>query len=253
MDPLPQIQAKDVVIVIPVYKTQISEVERSVLEHCAMVLAKYDIALAHPEELDLSNYKALVPRAQSVPFANQYFRNIAGYNKLLISASFYQAFARYQYLLIFQLDAWVFEDSLLEWCRKGYDYIAAPWIDEPARGKTSALIPFTRLCVNQVGNGGLSLRRVSTHLHISKRLRFLTRFYHYNEDVFWSIFVPMIFRSYRKPTVLEALSFSFEYRPRECYKTIGNKLPFGCHAWERTDHAFWDQHIHLRVSPQNSK
>ena len=240
-----QIEAKDVVIVIPAYKRQVNEVERKVLQQCSRVLAKYDIAIAHPEALDMSNYRTLVPRVQSIPFANQYFKSIDGYNKLLISAAFYQAFAHYRYLLIFQLDAWVFEDSLLEWCNKGYDYISAPWLDEPTPGKTSALIPFTKLCINQVGNGGLSLRKVSTHLRIARRLRLLTRFYRYNEDVFWSIFVPAIFKSYRKPTMLEALSFAFEYNPRECCARIGNKLPFGCHAWERTDREFWDQYIHL--------
>ena len=245
MNSLPQIQPKDVVIVIPVYKSQISEVERNVLERCLRVLARYDMAFVHPEGLDLSNHRALVPLAKAVPFAEQYFEGVSGYNKLLISPAFYQTFEHYQYMLIFQLDAWVFEDSLLEWCNKGYDYIGAPWIDEPTPGKTSALIPFTKLCINQVGNGGLSLRRVSTHLRIARRLGLLTRFYHYNEDVFWSIFVPMFFRSYRKPTVLEALSFAFEYKPRESYEKIGNKLPFGCHAWERTDREFWDQHIHL--------
>ena len=242
---LPRVEVKDVVIVIPVYKTQISDLEWNVLRQCAKVLANYDIAVAHPEGLDLSVYKTIIPRLRSIPFEKRYFSNIAGYNKLLISDFFYQAFERYQFMLVFQLDAWVFEDSLLAWCNKGFDYIGAPWIEEPIPGKNSALIPLTKLCLNKVGNGGLSLRRVSAHLRIAKRLRGLVRYYHYNEDVFWSILVPMIFWSYRKPTVLEALSFAFEYKPRESYERIGNKLPFGCHAWERTDRLFWDQYIHV--------
>jgi hypothetical protein len=240
-----QIEAKDVVIIIHVYKNQISEPEQKALQQCSRVLSNYDIVVIHSEELDISIYKTLIPQMKSVVFKKQYFGTIKGYNKLLISDFFYQTFSRYKYLLMFHLDAWVFEDVLLEWCNKGYDYIGAPWIEEPVRGKTSALIPFTKLCVNQVGNGGFCLRKVSTHLRIAKRLKFLTHFYSYNEDVFWSIFVPMIFKSYRKPTVQEALSFAFEYKPRESYVRIGNRLPFGCHAWERTDRQFWNQFIHL--------
>lgn len=243
-----QIDVKDVVIVIPAYKKQINAVERRVLEQCGRILGRYAVTFVHPEGLDISIYKAILPQAQADSFNERYFKGTAGYNKLLISDSFYQAFSRYQYLLIFQLDAWVFEDSLLEWCNKGYDYIGAPWIEEPTRGRTSGWIPFTKLCLNKVGNGGLSLRRISSHLYISRQLRFLTYFYHYNEDVFWSIIVPMIFRSYRKPTVQEALEFAFEYKPRESYQRIGGKLPFGCHAWERTDREFWGQHIRLTTS-----
>lgn len=245
MNNLPQIQTKDIAIVVPVYKVQISNIERNVLVHGATILSKYPLVLVHPKNLDLSVYKELVPHAQFISFAKDYFKSLAGYNKLLINDSFYRAFSSFQYLLIFQLDAWVFEDSLLEWCRKGYDYIGAPWLEEPTPGKTSAIIPFTKLCINRVGNGGLSLRKVSSHRHIANRLKPLSRFYHYNEDVFWSMIVPMVFRSYRKPSVLEALHFAFEHRPEECYKKIENQLPFGCHAWERNEKEFWGQYIHI--------
>jgi hypothetical protein len=237
------VKVSDIVVVIPVYKEGMTDLECKVLEQCAGILGRYDVVVVHPEGLAVSIYKAVVLHAQAVSFEDRYFTGTAGYNKLLISDSFYQAFAKYQYLLIYQLDAWVFEDSLLEWCNKGYDYIGAPWIEEPTRGRTSCLISFTKLCLGKVGNGGLSLRKVSTHLRIAKQLRWLTCFYRYNEDVFWSILVPIIFRSYRKPTVQEALEFAFEYKPRESYERIGNKLPFGCHAWERTDREFWNQFI----------
>jgi hypothetical protein len=238
-----QVNSTDVVIVVPIYKASLNDTEQQVLRRCASVLRQYDVVLVHPTGLNVESYKKIASSATAQVFPSEYFGSIAGYNQLLISDIFYQAFERYQYMLIYQLDAWVFEDSLLEWCNKGYDYIGAPWIEEPMRGRTSGLIPFTKLCLNKVGNGGLSLRRVSTHLRIAKRLRLLTRFYCYNEDVFWSVLVPMIFWSYRKPTVREALEFAFEYKPRESYVKIGNKLPFGCHAWERTDRDFWGQFV----------
>jgi len=118
MNTFPRIQPGEIAVTVPVYKPRISGVEQSALQNCARVLAKYDLVIVHPLNLDLSVYKEITPHAQFVSFADRYFKNLAGYNKLLISDSFYRTFSRYQYLLLFQLDAWVFEDSLLEWCRK---------------------------------------------------------------------------------------------------------------------------------------
>ena len=41
----------------------------------------------------------------------------------------------------------------------------------------------------------------------------------------------------------EALRFGFECVPRYCYELNGNRLPFGCHAWERYDREFWEQFV----------
>ncbi len=241
-----RISSKDIVVVIPAYKTQLNEVEKSVLRQCLRVLENYDICWIHPVALDLSPHQEIIPQAQATAFDNHYFRNIEGYNKLLISKRFYQRFARYKYMLIHQTDAWVFEDSLLMWCDKGYDFVGAPWLEKPTPMGRPLLWDFTKLCVNQVGNGGLSLRRVATCQRIAGLLKPISWFYRYNEDVFWSLFVPLIFRSFKKPSCLDALHFAFEYNPRESYQRIGNHLPFGCHAWERTDREFWNQFIYLR-------
>jgi len=42
------------------------------------------------------------------------------------------------------------------------------------------------------------------------------------------------------PEVEEALKFSFGIVPRYCYELNNNELPFGCHAWENYDKAFWE-------------
>jgi hypothetical protein len=61
------------------------------------------------------------------------------------------------------LDCLVFSSNLEEWCRKGWDYVGAPWLknaDEPTEGFSA------------VGNGGLSLRNVRSALSVltSKQL-----------------------------------------------------------------------------------
>ena len=57
----------------------------------------------------------------------KYFISKESYSRLLVSKSFYEAFSEYEYILIYQPDCLVFSDQLLEWCKKGNDYIGAPW------------------------------------------------------------------------------------------------------------------------------
>jgi hypothetical protein len=45
-----------------------------------------------------------------------------------LSEEFYQAFTDFEFMLIYQLDAFVFRDELADWCRSGYEYIGAPWL-----------------------------------------------------------------------------------------------------------------------------
>jgi len=44
----------------------------------------------------------------------------------MMSPAFYDAFKAFDYILIYQLDAFVFRDELEYFCSLGYDYIGAP-------------------------------------------------------------------------------------------------------------------------------
>ena len=237
------LKVEDIAVIIPFYKSQLNELETKSLLQCVQILHRYKLVFIHPEGLDLSMCMSLAPNSICESFRSYYFKSILRYNRLLISPSFYRRFSDYKYILIYQLDAWVFFDAIVEWCDKGYDYIGAPWIEEPEGGWTSSLLPFTRLCVGLVGNGGLSLRKVSSHLKISTCLRLVSSLYFYNEDFFWSFVVPKLFRRFSLPGVDEALRFAVEQNPRETFELNGRQLPFGCHAWHYRDTAFWKDYI----------
>jgi hypothetical protein len=83
--------------------------------------------LVQPEGLENDYITKKYSNISVESFPKRYFENIEGYNELLLSASFYERFLDTKYILIYQLDAFVFKDELQEWCDKGYDYIA-PWI-----------------------------------------------------------------------------------------------------------------------------
>ena len=121
-----------------------------------------------------------------------------------------------------------------------------------------------------VGNGGFSLRCVPDFLRVLSRprvfrnplmehwpgnwksnaYRFL-RDYHalvlanrqfnlkVNEDLFWGMFVPRACPFFRVAPAEEAMAFAFEAHPDFLFARNGGRLPFGCHAWDRYDRAFW--------------
>lgn len=61
----------------------------------------------------------------------------------------------------------------------------------------------------------------------------------YNEDNFWSGTLSGSNYEMTKPLPIEALHFSFERFPSECYAITGS-LPFGCHAWRKYQYEeFW--------------
>ena len=67
---------------------------------------------------------------------------------------FYNGFRKYKFMLVHQLDAYVFKDDLLYWTKQGYDYIGAPWFEGMDNAGTNAsLLP-------EIGNGGFSLRKI---------------------------------------------------------------------------------------------
>ena len=64
-----------------------------------------------------------------------------------------------------------------------------------------------------------------------------------NEDEFWSFIAPRYFKDFKVADFECAMYFSFETQPRRLYKTTNNKLPFGCHAWQKYDPEFWKEFI----------
>jgi hypothetical protein len=47
----------------------------------------------------------------------------------MLSIDFYKRFRDYKFILIYQLDAYVFRDELEYWCEQDYDFIGAPLIE----------------------------------------------------------------------------------------------------------------------------
>jgi hypothetical protein len=220
------------------------------------VLRRYPIIFVAPESLNIEEYAKLFIGDNNICFEffeDRYFADIQGYNQLLTSSCFYARFLDYRFILIYQLDAFVFRDELEQWCGLNYDYIGAPWEDvKPSWGYYSKLlhdvplihrfltiVKLLKCPPRNVGNGGFSLRKTMSHYRISSILNRKTGTGRLHEDIFWSFVVPAHIPWYTIPKPDVALRFAFEVRPRESFMKNNCKLPFGCHAWARYDKEFW--------------
>jgi hypothetical protein len=245
-------QVATVAIVIPLYQASLSIAEKASLRQCIKVLGHYPVKIAKPANLDLREISNEYPNIEFVSFDDAYFTGTDSYNRLMVSLDFYRSFLAYQYILIYQLDAFVFRDELTEWCLKNYDYVGAPSLHQAeydALPASSNDVYSKALSQHRVVfNGGLSLRKIPA---IIRYLKIYNRFYPAwlgNEDMLFSQeatrLIPMkLFLNL--PSWEEALHFSFEKSPAATYEIVGRKLPFACHAWERYDPRFWSDHIHI--------
>ena len=246
-----------VTIAVPVYKEFSTKFELYSLERCCTILNKYPISVITHKDLNIQVYINVLEQFGAaykvIYFEKKYFETINGYNLLMISPFFYQSFSAYKFLLIYQLDAFVFSDKLIDWCTKGFDYVGAPWLFVNWENKKSindklpkwASFPFFfqlfRGKDGLVGNGGFSLRKVESHIKYSIQYNGVFPSLNFNEDIFWGKFVAAKEKYFTIPLAKEALSFSIESNPSGCLKLLNGNLSFGCHAWDKEDIQSWDE------------
>lgn len=278
---------KEICIVIPIYKEALNSFEIQSIEQCIKILSDYSIHFICPKGLNVIFYKVKFPEINNYCFFDEnYFKDLKGYNRLMLSDSFYKVFIKYSYMLVYQTDCYVFRDELLDWSIRGYDYIGGVWFDgfvgDPSLGAK----------LWHAGNGGLSLRNIKTMIRLLSSKKPLKNFkqlvvekkkiykidkFNFLKELF---LLPLNFIGYKNnfnyqvkkfdgnedvyfmevysqynvleiPKVEEVLSFSWDRHPAFLYKKL-NKLPFACHAWYREDapyegnKTFWFQQIQIK-------
>ena len=260
-----------VAVVIPMHRLPLSFEELKSLSVARKSLLSHPRFIISPQSLEVP--PQFLKEEQLIRLPDRFFTYPDGYNRMLMSSFFYKAFEEFQYILIYQLDCLVFRDELTEWCDRNYDYVGSPWKDHYSDNPNE----FSW----KVGNGGFSLRKVSTALKVlGKRIKrgalypvpppssvkpgfwkwllqnSINRLkqhlnlwtvedelmnYRENEDRWWAVDVLQVRHDYKKPSVEEAMRFGFEVEPRRCLQMTGGKLPFGCHAWWKQDRGFWEE------------
>jgi hypothetical protein len=191
-----------------------------------------------PEQLKLPK---TVVHLKTERFEDFYFEGIKGYNQLPLSKKFYERFSAFDYILIHQLDAFLFKEQLEFWCDQNYDYIGAPWLRDDrflAKLFRSKKIRSRNIIFNNVRNRGLSLRKVKTFKRFTTEQSEIIDNYKHDElygieDVFWSIIAPQ-FQKIEIPNCKISGKFSLDRKPEFGMKTNKSVLPFGCHRFEKS-------------------
>lgn len=258
------------VVVIPIHRLPLHPDEQVSLTVARKTLKSYCRIFVAPADFPVPD--SFLEGERVVRFPRRFFSYPYGYNRLLMSSRFFSAFENFSHVLIYQLDCLVFRDELNDWCSRNYDYVGSPWLDNHGHEGTDPTW--------KVGNGGFSLRRVSTALGIlRKRIKRGSLFpvppvhlpkpdfwgwlstnvrkrikqhlnlwtvedelenYGDNEDRFWALDVLQVTTEYTKPPVDEALRFGFESHLPLCLEKSHGEMPFGCHAWWKHDRHFWE-------------
>lgn len=233
---------KQFVIVIPVYKDKLDCIEEISIKRLIDVIGdkNYPIALVCPESLDLSVYKEYIPSLIEERFDDKYFKSTATYSQLCISYDFYNRFSEFEYMLIYQLDCYLFYDAIEKWCNEGFDYVGGPIVSTDCGWDT--VKKAQKKYQPYVGNGGFSLRKIETFKDICNPEGELRTTYKLTDDklqnIIWEdkYFCNDLYNIYKMhiPSYSDAVWFGLDMSVDVIYGYFGWKgTPMGCHSWDK--------------------
>ena len=218
-------ELKEAIVLVPVYRNSLEWFEKKSLLRGRKVLSKWKLVFISPMGCNIS--QEILQYGDGVErFPDHFFCGRDGYNSLMLSECFYKRFLDYKYVLIYQLDAFVFSDRLHEFCMMDYDYIGAPW--SAPMGVRSFRQKRYRI---RVGNGGFSLRKTKACLDLLADTRGLQKDWSDNEDSFFGYCGKYKIDGFKVAPIHIAGKFSIERPVKRLLEKNRGKLPFGCHAW----------------------
>ena len=225
---------KKVAVVVPAYREKLAEYEEIALRQMEKVLGGYDRYFVAPEGLNV-NYGPYCQGMRVLYFAKECFKSTVTYSQMLLSPNFYACFEEYEYILIHQMDAFVFGDRLKEFCDMGFDYIGAPALK---------YVPLWHYMDARVGNGGLSLRKVASCRRIlSNRDFFATHPFRNDflvyEDTFFGFAGTQPDMDFKVADLVTARKFSLQDEVQHALRGPVIELPFGVHGWQKINTGLW--------------
>jgi len=266
---------KLVAVVVPLSnRVELTPDEQISMRHLTHYLGKYDKFLVVPQNLKVNYPDFFIKR-----FDDKFFGSIMAHRNLVLSPIFYKAFIEYKYILIYHLDSLVFSDQLKQWCELDFDFIGAPWIkhkDTPYAGNPDyegkvgnsgfalkKVESFLKIIyspryyedpVKYWEQNYASSKKYIQYMNLPKKyLIYLKRFNGARREIyknkspseehFLANRATYYYPEFKIPSVKTALRFGFECVPRYCFEKNNHTLPFGCHAWQKYDRAFWEPYL----------
>lgn len=218
---------------IPVFKQTLSKTESARVSISLRNSHENNFFVA-PHGLDIDYYRNLWPDVQFRFFPKRHFESTTTYSDWLLSPEIYREFRDFQFLLICQTDA-ILLKPIPKNFDPNWDYIGAVWVQpfhlswDPIKG---TLRIGNGRYINRsvsVGNGGLSIRRVSKFRFASILIPRLRN--RLNEDQVWSFFGPFV--GLRIASSEEAKWFFIETQASNLDAASPLPSTFGVHGLEK--------------------
>ena len=190
-----------IAIVIPIYKDSLSPIEFQRISLSLKNSGPNPVFFIHPSNLVLDYYRKTFQGVLYKSFEDSYFNSRNSYNSLVLEEEFYQRFREFSYILICQSDAFIIRD-ISPLINLDFDYIGAAWNPPYSFTRIGKFyfvnrpkwIPGRKVKIS-VGNGGLSLRRVTSMIEIIS---------HMKNDHYWNRLISIAGRK-----INEDLAFSY--------------------------------------------
>ena len=164
------------ILVTPTHQAELSEIEKAMLVQSLSLNSHYEHCFVVPRSLDTSIITQEFSNSSIIRLEDARFESARAYNNLLLDSYFYELFSDFNNLLILQTDS-VLIRTIKHSDFEGYDYVGAPWVrkirvtkfrkDLHGNNKRLCWLPFTSI---QVGNGGLSFRRLSAMIELMSQI-----------------------------------------------------------------------------------
>lgn len=219
---------KDICIIIPIYKDNINNLlsndEIESINHTIKIMYNYDIYFLCNENLDITFYK----KFSNVKYKFFNFKTKEQYSNMCLNYKFYKMFLDYKYMLICQPDAYIFKDTLIEWCNKEYDYYGSLilFYDNYDAILTDDVDNINAYTIKAF-NGGFSLRNINSFYNVCYKNKEQLINETMNEDLYicWHLNDHL-----KIITPKDAIKFGAETLVHSIYPKLYNELPFGCHT-----------------------
>ena len=177
----------------------------------------------------------IIHKFKTVYYDDICFSSLNAYNNMLmLSENFYGDYSTsYDYMLVYQLDGYIFDNQLDYFLDKNYDFIGGYYL--PLYVNDLKYNNFNNLDVERqlIMNGGVALKKISfclnaLRMHYSEFIEgcvFNNIFAYINEDTYFSMFYET------KVDAIESMKFSLNWSGAENYWAIINfEYPFCCHG-----------------------
>lgn len=231
-----------ILTLVPIYMEELSGNDKRSLDEIYEKLKVVPLEFIAPANLDREWYRCTYPDIPIKSFEQWNKKSLQDYNDLLMTSEFYRAFDKYEYVYIFQTDARFLgtEEQLLSFVDMGLDYIGAPWGRDgmrfikrviPGAGHSKLLRKLEGEVIARVGNGGVSLRKVSAMIHFLESHKKELSEWEKAEDLFIGYYGAKHPNSIALADVETAYSFAMEMDMEEHIKS--GRIPMAVHKWEK--------------------